>query len=75
MAWTAEDDAARRCCRVELSASPITDARAANLREFRSTISLRADFITPLIATEVNILHRWVLYDIHTTLAKVIYSW
>jgi MtrB/PioB family decaheme-associated outer membrane protein len=37
----------------------------------RSSATLGA----PLIATYVNILYRWVPYDIHTTFARVIYSW
>jgi MtrB/PioB family decaheme-associated outer membrane protein len=30
---------------------------------------------TPLIATYVNILYRWVPYDVHTAFARVIYRW
>lgn len=30
---------------------------------------------TPLIATYVNILYRWIPYDVNTGVARVIYSW
>ena len=59
MARTAQDDAARRCCRVELSASP--------LRTHVRRIS--ASSLTVSAGTDT------VPYNIHTTFAKVIHSW